>query len=309
MNWLYCLVVIPIFIGIAYMKIADTSNQNLKLKVDITMRPLSQTYYTLPEWMSVDIVKEYGKFMEHTPYYEYPYWYTIGQYWKVFIREGIIVYKKCGLSEALFSSYFMMNTVVGLQTTFMFGTMSLLSLPVRLMYSGLEDTTINMTINNSHHNLTTIDPRIKIINKDDTITKIKVPRYVPFMEIVLKLARNNIKIDNIAGNKEIQMKLLVNKEIHGDFIHMKGTTSFIFDNQILPQTGCTYLLQYDLIPTSKYQNVAISVDIEKLHTVVTEIDNINESFMKGNKMMVGNYTIESKGLGIPLFTIDHIFDY
>jgi len=48
------------------------------------MRKGYQTYLTTTEWHSVDISKEYGQFVEHTPFYQFPFFSHIGLFWKVF---------------------------------------------------------------------------------------------------------------------------------------------------------------------------------------------------------------------------------
>ncbi len=48
------------------------------------VRLAHQTFLTSPEWFNVDCAQAYGNFLNHTPWYEFPYWQSIKTYWNIF---------------------------------------------------------------------------------------------------------------------------------------------------------------------------------------------------------------------------------
>lgn len=261
--------------------IPTTIKNTINTNKDTYYRSGSQTYYTLPEWLSVDMIKEYGKFLEHTPWYNYPYGQNILLYWKTFIKEGKIISQKYGVKEALFSSYTVMNVVIGLVITILFIQLMILSFIPRLIYGSndsksgsTEAETIQMIVYNSKTDNLLNVRQVKVIKQDHGYYYIEVPRYKKFTDIVLKLTMNGYKIIEIAGQKNIQVKLFVEKS---DSRIMKDIKYGKID-------GLEYLFSYEIVPNLSYYEVATSVQINKMHNVI--------------------YKLVSKGV-----VIDHIYDF
>ena len=79
-------------------------------------RDIMQTYLSAPEWNSVDSSQEYATFIEHTPFYAFPYFASIASYWKVFRESWKVAAQKKGHLSVLYACYFLRNHVYrGLQ--------------------------------------------------------------------------------------------------------------------------------------------------------------------------------------------------
>lgn len=229
------------------------------------VRDQNQTYQTVPEWYLVDLAQTYGNFMEHTPYYMFPYWNTIILYWKLFLNGLFVVKENSGWSSALFNSYTLMNCVIGLTSTIIFGILSLLSVVPRLLYSipgNVEDTHIGaIVIHDNNTNFNIVDKRIKVIkteklnnnNNNNNMSLIQIPRYKPFKEIVVKFVKENINFDEICGQNQIQIKIL-------DY-----NTNFITDN--LSNT-CKIITKYKILDSNDKYEIILSVQINKLIQVI-----------------------------------------
>lgn len=147
----------------------------------------------MPEWHSVDITTQMAEFMKHTPWYSYPYWNSIKQYWVLFNQERKIVRQKCGFVSAYCSSYTIMDTVVGSITTLMLGSLGVMAfIPRQIFTSSLMKTPefTKMSIYNKNNiNLKEIDDRIQILCTNDEYNVISVPRYIPCGEIIKKIIK------------------------------------------------------------------------------------------------------------------------
>jgi len=217
-------------------------------------RSLDQTYFTLPEWSLVDLVQEMGKFLEHTPYYMFPYWHSIKLYWRLFNKECNIVRKKSGFKKAYFSEYTVGGIVQGVTTTCILSLMSLLSFIPRWMYGSSDVATkVKLIINHPQNlDLHKIDPRIKILKSeqydDQLMSLIEIPRYIPFRDILIQLSNNRVVFVEICGQKEIQLKI---KQLPEQILN---SNSKLFD--------------YKMLPKDENLLVALSVKIDQLSQTI-----------------------------------------
>lgn len=239
-------------------------------------RDLSRTYQTLVEWYLVDLTKQFGNFMDHTPYFSFPYLQKVGQMWKLFFKESEIVRKKAGFIKAYLSPDIISYMAMCGTTSVMFGLMSVLSYLPRKIFTLpfiLADKDIKMIISYqkeidpSHCDNRIIFDKTTEGNEKST-SLITIPRYKEFKDIVIKLAKNNVKFEEIAGQKQIQMKIKVNRLSDLDDIKIKGYK---------------VLLNYKILETSVHE-VALDVDICELANIIK--------------------TFEEKNI-----IIDHIFDF
>ena len=211
-------------------------------------RSLSQTYLTTPEWFSVDIIKEYGNYLEHTPWYDFPYISTIGKYWKIWYNSIIA-------SNEISISYIFMNSIIGLLISIFFIQLSALSFIPSLFYhlpGNDEIGNIKMIVynNNKVKKFKHIDKRIKLIDSENKYYIIEVPRYKQFMDILIKLIMNNIDIVEIAGQTEIQMRVSNNNNNN---------------NNIHDIEGIKYLYDYKIVNVN---DSIISVKLDKIKNVI-----------------------------------------
>jgi FAD/FMN-containing dehydrogenase/SAM-dependent methyltransferase len=233
-----------------------------------------QTYFTLAEWYLVDIVKEMGKFMEHTPYYKYPSVITSKLYWNLFYKLVAISYKKSGF-KVLTSAYMLAGIVMGLTNTLLLSLLSILSIIPNMIYGSgdnMETDRIELVCSkNPREYYYSISQSIKVLASWDKYDLIEVPRYKPFTDIIVKLVSNKNTIYEIAGNDTIHMKLKCSKE------HVN----------ILKNNKMKILLEYEPTTQELGNNICyVSLDVE-MHSL-DEIIKI------------------SKDNGIE---IEHIYDY
>jgi len=197
-------------------KSTPSNLKSLCHKNDNYKRALCQSYLTVPEWFSVDIVKSYGNFMDHTPWYDYPYGKIIGKYWNLVFQGINTSISKCGIKETLGSwSFIFMNFIIGILLTIVFTQLGILSIiPSFFYHLPGNDTpnTLKMIIYNENIDLKTVDNKIKIVNQEGNYYIIETPRYKQLMDIIFKLLANKIEIIEIAGQTEIQIRVSDLKE-------------------------------------------------------------------------------------------------
>lgn len=172
-------------------------------------RALAQTYLTAPEWYNVDVAQKYGSFINHTPFFEFPYIESITNYWRVYTYSTMLAAKKQGLFKTLFSEYNFMNLFIGTTMTAEYIAKAIISLPVRWMYTETESQTIQVLLHDPENRITEIDSAITISHKDDVtgIVLVNMPRYKKFLSIMQQITHTDIKIYEIAGNNTIACKI------------------------------------------------------------------------------------------------------
>ena len=251
---------------ICFMK-PDTTNNvvplNLKsicYKNENYKRSLCQSYLTIPEWFSVDVIKEYGNFLEHTPWYDYPYGKIIMKYWGLWLQGICTSIGKCGFKQTLSSwSYTLMNCIIGILLTIVYIQLGLLAMVPSFIYhlpGNNEIEKIQMIIYTDIPNLNdfnNIDDRIKIINNEKNYYIIEIPRYKQFTDIMLKLIMNKIEIIEIAGQTEIQVKILL-KKTNLKTINNMDYVDILYD--------------YAMFDDVDEKNVVLSIKIDKIHELI-----------------------------------------
>jgi SAM-dependent methyltransferase len=198
---------------LSFTKVAKTQEEKVSAlshslkKQPYYIKDLLDSYLTAPEWANVDAAQEYGSFINHTPFYEFPYLKTVGTYWKVFAKSWRAAAGKKGHWAVIKSPATLMNVFIGTTMTAEYLAKSLISLPIRLAYQGSAPTAIQALIKDSSNTINTIDSRIKVLESYDYNLKlISLPRYKQFLEIITKLPKN-ITLVEIGGQKEIQVKV------------------------------------------------------------------------------------------------------
>lgn len=90
------------------------------------------TWFKLSEWMQVEIIASLGEYLEHTPWYRFPFMETLGLYFQILGKETSIVHRKMGVDKALLSSAFLTDLIPGVVMTLLLGQLSALAQPVLL---------------------------------------------------------------------------------------------------------------------------------------------------------------------------------
>ncbi len=208
-------------------------------------RDSSWTYFTLPEWYIVDVTKDLGAFMDHTPWFNYPFFKVIGQFWWLLLQEMFIVLRKHGWAAALFSEYVLMDVVIGIILTLLFFLLAVLAVIPRWMYgAGGGDGTGAV-------------PQIQamIMTGTKTGATVMLPRYVPFTATVTEMALAGKEFISIAGCSDIQV--VVRATDATTSCKISGVVR-LFDFAALPSQGCEDL-------------VALSVHVPQLATLARTV--------------------------------------
>jgi SAM-dependent methyltransferase len=254
--------------------------KTLVKKDGLFKRPLNQTYLTNTEWFTVYIAQEYGTFLNHTPWYLFPYWRSIGLFWKLYAKNLGIVYKKEGITGAFQPSYTLMNMVVGSVYSGMFSVLGVLSLPLRAVYAlpgNQEIEKIRMLVSVSDQKLLK-QKDVKVIRTtgvsttgvsttdvsttgvSENVTYLEIPRYNPFKNIVFDFARKGVKFIKIAGNDVISLEVVCDdKQLQ----------------RIVKLEGVKFEYKYKILPTAQNSRVPLSVNIRQLGDVIVSLDKMN----------------------------------
>jgi len=237
-----------------YIKIHDVPQPYV-----VRERKLLNSFMTVPEWYNVEIAQEYGRFIEHTPFYNFPYIKSIGLYWKLFKDSYTAARKHASFREIFFSSYMLMDLFVGVTMTIEYSLKSFISILPRMIYDDTIDTDIDLIISSSDlAALTSVDSRIKVQKQEKNLVYITLPRYKEFTEIVNKLANADMQFVSIAGNDLVHIK------ISGDITEL--------NKQCVDQTVCSLDYTWEL-PTVKDKKFAtFTVSINKLTQFIKRLE-------------------------------------
>jgi len=203
---------------------------------DVSAVTSVETHYRLPEWMLVDVCKEFASFLDHTPWYKFPYLSYIGLYLKLVFVEMISAMEKHGFMAAVFSNGLLMDTIIGIVLIVMFLQLFVLSLPLRMIFgTKLEKHPIYTDFNTelvvvkhvsesnemTNEELKAIDDRIEILGYSNDIDEegrvLKIPQHGPFTDILLKLSEFNdvVRIESISsrmGDIQVEFRLRLKME-------------------------------------------------------------------------------------------------
>lgn len=173
-----------------------------------------QTYLTTPEWNNVDAAQHYGEYINTVPFYEFPYMAHVKTFWKTFFNSWSCAAKEKGgnvkllLSPSVLLNYMPMNIFIGCFMTVEHSAKALVSLPIRLMFSGAEATTLLALVHDPLDEITQIDPSIVIKQKyDGNIKLVSISRYLKFLVSVKKMVNSSVEFIKIANNENILCKV------------------------------------------------------------------------------------------------------
>lgn len=178
-------------------------------------RDSSQMYGTFGEWYNLYITQALGKYMEHTPYYRFPFIKSICTFWSIVWRTTNITRKKYGFRTAFLTQYTMMNLVLGSVFTGAFLGFSVISAPIRWFCNLFpDDLKIRLVVlHDKDTYLSGIDPRIETIstaNKGENMkmSYVEVPRYLEFKDVLRIMSKSSdIKIIEVASNDKITFEM------------------------------------------------------------------------------------------------------
>jgi ubiquinone/menaquinone biosynthesis C-methylase UbiE len=214
-----------------------------------------QTYLTAPEWYNVDSSQEYGKFIEHTPFYNFPYLNNVKNYWKIFNNSWRVARSKQGTLALLTSPYTLMSIFIGAFMTIEYSAKALISWPIRAMYN-VDPSPIKVLIEDPLHEISNVDARINLLKEysGTSFALVELPRNKEFFQIIEKLEKSEITLQEIAGQKEILVKVLVS------------------DNHSIPELeGCRQEYRWKVPTKPSHSFIALTVDATKLKNVLKSL--------------------------------------
>jgi SAM-dependent methyltransferase len=224
-----------------------------------------KSHLSAPEWFTVDMAADYSNFINHTPFYEYPFLSSIATYWKVFFQSWKAAAAQVGHTEVLFNDSTFSNIVLGSSMTVEYAAKALLSLPVRLLNAGVEAENIGLLLYDPKDELQQLDPRI-IINQqvDDKHKLVTIPRYKQLLEIMNKLAATDIIIEEIAGNTTTQIKVSYDSDNEIDFEAIQGCCK-------------EYKWQFPAVPHTMY--ATLTIEVSQLNSILAQLHSKNISLL------------------------------
>ncbi|KAF2073892.1 hypothetical protein CYY_004780 [Polysphondylium violaceum] len=171
-------------------------------------------HYKLPEWMQVEMVQVFGEFMNHTPWYRFPFISVLKSYFEVLFKEFGKVSQKTGIMQALGDQGFITDLVPGVVMSLIMGQMWLMAFPLRKFVgeqydaAGLHEKLLVLSPYQS--NWSQIDPRIQNVKSlGHGLFTLQIPTFKLFTDVLLNLARKSplTTILSISNNVSIQVKL------------------------------------------------------------------------------------------------------
>lgn len=154
------------------------------------------TDLTRLERAEAQIEDEYSKFIDHTPFYQFPYLAKIKTFW------------------AAVSFFTIIPAVI---STINLVAKAIISAPIRAFYTGetnLEPDTVSMIVHDPANELAAIEGSIEVVyTTPDQYKLINLPRYRPFTEICKALATtHHLKMIEIGGHETITVDTLLPRD-------------------------------------------------------------------------------------------------
>ncbi|HEV2601452.1 MAG TPA: class I SAM-dependent methyltransferase [Candidatus Babeliales bacterium] len=230
-------------------------------------RDIMQTYLTTPEWLSVDIPQEYGNFITHTPFYEFPWIASVRSFWKAFYASYTVAVRKRGVLPVLMSPYTQMNLFVGSTLTIEHVIKAIISAPIRYMFSGAEAETLQTVVYDPENEIGMLHPDIKILEVlENDLKLVEVPRYKQFLRAMLQLpGTNSLEFRTIGGQKTIMCK-----------IRSKDNSHRLIE-RLLPD--CVVEFEWTLPTQAAYTYAGITVPVTSLRQFVQHMREQNNELL------------------------------
>ncbi len=170
--------------------------------------PLS-SYLKTTEWYNVDVAQDYGQFINHTPFYKYPWFSTAHLYWDLFKKQWTVSVEKRGYWDTMTSfDDQSMNLFIGVSMTVEHYVKGAMSWCVDKAMSGTAPEKIMVLMTDPLQEIESVDGAIKVVKRyDNGLILIEAPRYKEFLRFVHACKRGSLTFVEIGGNKEIQIKV------------------------------------------------------------------------------------------------------
>lgn len=182
-------------------------------------RKLPGSYLSGPEWFNVDSVQEYGNFINHTPFYKFPYFKSIKTFWYIFAQSFKSAVNNSGYRAVLLHDSMIMNIFIGTMMTLEYATKGLISIPVNYAVEGTAPARMKAVFYDPSNKIGLLGNDVAVIEvkNDADLVVAEIPRYMPFVRMVKKLKSiDDIILLEIGGQKVIHVKMKYKKLPSGD---------------------------------------------------------------------------------------------
>lgn len=221
----------------------------------------------LKEFLAKD-AKEYGAFIDHTPFYNYPYFKQVKQFWAHYIQSLVTGNSESSRWNNPLSRESLGNLYLTILMSMEYLAKGVTSAPIAWMYGSgslKEAEKIGMLISCPEKNvqkasISEFDKRIELkeqlASNGNLIEHIENPRYLPNTQIMIELSKQGVNFINIAGQTKVAMKVAVDKNI---------------DKQDFAMKGCAPKFEYIDPRNNAKKYVVMEVEVPELHSVLFDL--------------------------------------
>ncbi|TEB18997.1 oxidoreductase [Perkinsus sp. BL_2016] len=252
--------------------VAEADYRAKNLRVTAAQEDSTTSYYRLPEWVLVRVTQIYANFLNHTPWYRFPYIKFTLLYWKLVLFAYLSAARFRDPLRAATNIGLIMDVIIGVVLTLLFAQLWVLAIPLRLLYGGEnpsegESSQLLVTVpSHSTVDWPRIDSRIQWqslgTKNNSSLFLLTIPKHIPFTEILLKISHSveHIQLIEISGQRDdMQIEVTVDKKNAINPLKRLAGARYLYD------------YQYPTDPTTTY--CALSVNINQLFEVLAELQN------------------------------------
>jgi Flp pilus assembly protein TadG len=237
------------------------------------------TWFKLCEWLQVEMIQDFGAFMESQAWFRYPFMATLAVYWTTLAKEMKVVHRKYGLAKATTSAGFVTDFVPGIAMANIFTQLAAAAVPCNMAFGGaykesddgtsasydpaeLEKQMERLVVTFDPNSSSTVD-WAHLVEYDHATVKVQelLPGLCALTVPSLKFLQTYIfameklpqecgaTILSISDQKEVQVRVTVAEQHQVRLIDA--------------MSGCKVMFDFKL-PTQK-QEVAVSVEVQVQH--------------------------------------------
>ncbi len=189
------------------------------------------------------VAREYGDFLHHTPWYDFPFGSKLIKLWQETSLWGPGVIRKWERKIALSLEY-SGKAVYGW----------LIKMATETTYAPY-DSEMMIWMETIPNPVLQQEPRIRVIQQvDDTSVLIAIPRFDAFKDVIMLLARNDLQFIEIASNDEIMVTAIALR----DWQYNLQEGEVVFAMEILTQP--------------ELKRIAVKAPVKSLHRVLTGLE-------------------------------------
>ena len=227
--------------------------------------------------------------MNHRPWYQFPFGGMMQvikvvydfklltchqEYFSILLKEAQVVFKKQGLVKAGLSKAFLTDLIPGLVMALLFGQMILLALPLRMALGDSYSPSMVATqverliVVGKEVKWGQVHPEIRATNLVKGLHVLDVPSLGCFTDAIKALAKCDLRILDISGHSEVQVKVAVPKEKAQkmeQILALEAGTRVMFQFQLPTEGG----------PEGETPECLLSLEVQAVH-LLNLVRNVEE---------------------------------